>query len=161
MSREGRRQASNSLTCGGLSRLFSVIVLRALLLFGGREVGCGLFKALHLGQDFRQLDGTDLLGQDVFVFVEQEHLGRRIHIKRGAEVEAFQVGHATVDQGRGTVLGVDERVVTHIDPLCEFLVTDVFLPGLGFEVVANGKNLKAAWVPLVVDAFQLGHFFLQ
>ena len=105
MSGEGRRQASNSLTCGGLSRLFSVIVLRALLLFVGREVGHGLLKPLHLGHDFRQLNGADLLGQDVFVFVEQEHLGRGIHVKRRAEVEALEVGHSSVNQRGGAVLG--------------------------------------------------------
>ena len=119
---------------------FSVIVLRAFLLFVRGEVGHSLLKSFHLGQDFRQLDRTNLLGQDVLVLVEKEHLGRRIDVERGAEVEALQIGDASIDEGRGTVLGIDKRVVAHIDPLGEGFFTDVFLPRLGLKVIADGKN---------------------
>ena len=136
-----------------------MVVFCAFLFLGRSEVGNGLVESFKLGQNLRELNGTHLLCNDFFVLIEEEHFGCRIDIECRPEIQAFQVCDTSIDQARGAVLGVDQGVVTDVDPCIEFLFSDVFLPWLWLEVVANGENLQTPWLPFVVDALEFGHFF--
>ena len=136
----------------------SVVVFSAFFLLLRREIGEGFFQAFDLREDFCQLDGPNLLGNDLFVLIKQEHLGRSVHVEGGSEVQAFEIGASFVDQCCGTVLRIDQWVVAHIDPSVKALFSNVFLPRFGFEVIANGEDLESLGLPSFVDALQLGHF---
>ena len=97
---------------------------------------------------------------DVFVFVEQQHLGGGVHVEGGPEIEAEQIRDAAVDEGGGAVLGVDEWVVADVDPVGKAFFFHIVLPGLWFEIVADGEDFKAKRFPSFVDALKLGHFLL-